>query len=263
MISFFIGGGGSGIIRGEQVAHKLGAKLNPTSGYEDDVCIYVKGIPPIPFPKKTYIDVVEHSKGLWWGKRHKQVGLIASSKSIYDYLISKSLKLNNKIVLIPQHHCNFERQVRTRKEVKVVGIIGNKAAFQYNLDDLADRLSAIGMELKTLIKPVFKSREEVCDFYKQIDIQVIWRPGSDHILRNPLKLINAMSFGIPTVAYPEVDFDAELGGHYISAYSMGGLVLGVENLRDTKFLYDSFVEQGLKKAEKYHIDHISKLYLKL
>ena len=55
MISFFIGGGGSGIIRGEQVAHKLGAKLNPTSGYEDDVCIYVKGIPPIPFLKKLIL----------------------------------------------------------------------------------------------------------------------------------------------------------------------------------------------------------------
>ena len=114
MISFFTHSGGAGIIRGEQIAKHLGAKLNPKDGYEDDVCIYIKTF-PFPFiPKHTYIDVVEDSAGLRWVKNYPEVGIIASSKSIYNYL---SNKLPNKIVLILQHHCNFERVVRTRKEV--------------------------------------------------------------------------------------------------------------------------------------------------
>ena len=36
----------SSLIRGNQMAEYLGGKLNPTEGYENDVCIYVK--PHVP-----------------------------------------------------------------------------------------------------------------------------------------------------------------------------------------------------------------------
>jgi len=260
MISFFTHSGGAGIIRGEQIAKHLGAKLNPKDGYEDDVCIYIKTF-PFPFiPKHTYIDVVEDSAGLRWVKNYPEVGIIASSKSIYNYL---SNKLPNKIVLILQHHCNFERVVRTRKEVTVAGIIGNRASFDYPLDDLKKRLNEIGMELKVLIKKRFDSRKEIVNFYKQIDIQLVWRPNSDGILRNPLKLVNAMSFGIPTVAYPEEDFVSEFDGYFLPAKNIDELISDVNNLKGSKAFYRMFPKQGIQKVKDYHINSISKLYFKL
>ena len=250
MISFFTHSGGAGIIRGQQVAKHLGAKLNPKSGFENDTCIYVKCVPPEYYSENTYIDVVEDSAGLRWVKSHPKVGIIASSKSIYDYLI---IKLLNKIVLIPQHHCNFERQVRTRNEVDTVGIIGNKACFQYPIGEFEAKLNSMGMKLKTLIKKTFDSRQEVVDFYKTIDIQVVWRPNSDGVLRNPLKLINAMSFGIPTVSYPEKDFQVELGEYYISTFSADGVISGIEELRKNKFSYEETRQKSSCRKRRMQI----------
>ena len=58
----------SSMIRGDQIADYIGAKLNPSSGFEDDVCIYVKPHverPPFDFKgKKSYLDIVDG-----WGLR--------------------------------------------------------------------------------------------------------------------------------------------------------------------------------------------------
>jgi hypothetical protein len=260
MISFFTHSGGAGLIRGEQVAKHLGAKLNPKSGFENDTCIYVKCVPPEHYSENTYIDVVEDSAGLRWVKSHPKVGIIASSKSIYDYL---SKKLSNEIVLIPQHHCNFERQVRTRTKVDTVGIIGNKASFQYPIGEFEAKLNSMGMKLKTLIKKSFDDREEVVDFYKQIDIQVVWRPGSDGVLRNPLKLINAMSFGIPTISYPEKDFVTELNGYFWDVKSIDEMIDAITILKNNEDVYAMSAIKSLEKAKEYHIDNICQLYLEL
>jgi len=261
MISFFVKGGGSGKIRGEQIAKHLGAKLNPEKGFENDVCIYVKCVPPLPHPKRTYIDVIEDSMGLRWVRDKKDVGIIASSVSIQNYMVEKTGRKD--IVLIPQHHCNFKRELRTRKEVTTAGIIGNKQAFQYPLDKLEKKLDKIGMKLKTLIKPEFKDRQEVVDFYKQIDIQLIWRPDIDHVVKNPLKLVNAMSFGIPTVSYPEKNFMMELEDYFIKAGIIESMIGWVKTLKHYKSVYNNYVRLGLRIAEEYHIDNIAKLYKKL
>ena len=50
----------------------------------------------------------------------------------------------------------------------------------------------------------FHDRQEVANFYQQIDIQVIWRPSRARArLKNPLKIVNAASFGIKS---KEADF---------------------------------------------------------
>jgi len=256
MISFFYHSGGSGEIRGRQIGSYLKAKLNPKRGFKNDICIYVKSAPPVNHPKRSYIDVIEYSMGYKYALKH-EIGIIASSKSIFNIF-----KLKN-VVLIPQHHCNFERIKRQKREVKVAGIIGNKASFQYDFNDLRIRLDKIGIELKTFIKWQFKDRQEVVDAFKQIDIQLIWRPNSDGVLRNPLKLTNACSFGIPTVAYPEENFMQEFKGSFLPAGSISDLVNSVHKLKSSDRFYEEYAESGIKKAEEYHIDNVSKLYLKL
>ncbi|MFK5282474.1 hypothetical protein ACI3PL_23225, partial [Lacticaseibacillus paracasei] len=52
----------------------------------------------------------------------------------------------------------------------------------------------------------YSKRRYVVDFYKEIDIQISFRPHHPRgiiLHMNPLKLSNAGSFGIPTVGFPE------------------------------------------------------------
>ena len=259
MISFFTGSGGSGIIRGKQIAERIGARLNPVSGYENDICIYVKRAPPENYPKNTYVDVVEDSEGLRWAYKHQSVGVIASSLTIYEYL----KPVFKKIVFIPQHNCNFNHEIRPERDIRTAGIVGNEAAFQYPLDKLELKLNEAGFGLKTLIQKRFSDRQEIVDFYKSIDIQLVWRPGSDDIIRNPLKLINACSFGIPTISYPEKDFFAEFHGLYIPVKSIDQMVEECIKLRNSQTYYDKYSIGGLLTNSKYHISAICNLYEQL
>src|SRR3989304_8326463 len=56
--SFFYGRGGAGLIRGVQMAEYLGAKKNPTKGFKNDICTYVKIRPPDNHSKRSYLDLV-------------------------------------------------------------------------------------------------------------------------------------------------------------------------------------------------------------
>lgn len=261
MISFFGSNGGSGEIRGRQIAEKIGARFNPTEGYENDTCVYIKMAPPKDHNKKSYVDPLEWSNGYQYIVNNNDTGIIASSKSVLNYLTKRLMR--HDIVLIPEHHCNFERVKRTRKEVKVAGIVGNRMSFQYDIKDMKKRLEEIGVELRLFIKWQFGSREEVVEAYKQMDVQLIWRPRSDGVLKNPLKITNANSFGIPTVAYPETNFVEEYNGYYMDARSIDYMIMAVKQLKENKTLYDSYAKKCLEKAEEYHIDTISKLYLRL
>lgn len=257
MINFFTNGGGSGQIRGIQIAHKLKAKVNPKVYDPSSICIYIKDFPLGPIPDNTYIDVVEDSRGLRWVVNHPEIGIIASSRMILDYLRTRTGRTD--IVFIPQHHCNFERFIKPTRELKVVGIIGNALSFQYPLIELRERLKSNGLQLKTLIKKKFKDRKEVCEFYKQIDVQIVFR--KDDNLRNPLKLINAMSFGIPTVAFPEPSFVLEKLP-FIHARNIDDMIKAILLLKNPE-LYKASAIEGINASQDYHIDFISELYKQL
>ena len=97
-INFFTRSGGSGVIRGKQVAEYLGARLNPKE-VRDEVCIYVKFQPPEDFPKNSYLDVIDEPRRIGWLRDHPKMKVIASSLSGYEYLTDV---LENEVVLIPQ-----------------------------------------------------------------------------------------------------------------------------------------------------------------
>ncbi len=269
-LSFFFGQGGAGACRGRQMAEHLGGKINPKVDYRDDICIFVKKVLPdrLPLPKHSYLDVNDSPRGFRWVKEHPKIGLIADSGILYKYL-KKELKRDD-IHLILHHHCNFERWIRPDREVKTVGIMGSIIAFQYPIEELRVNLKEIGLELK-YEKDYWgfykDNREKVVEFYKNIDIQIAWRPKawspSFEPFRRPLKLINAGSFGIPTVAYPEPSYVDEFKGCFIPAKTIDILLRHVIGLKDNKEYYNKFVQRALKKAEEYHIDRIAKLYLKL
>lgn len=266
-ISLFCSEKGAGQIRAYQIAPLLNARINPTEGYEDDICIYVKKEPPINHPRHSYLDIVDARERILWLLRNPNIGVIASSDVAQMFL---SKRLNRKdILLIPQQHCNFERFKRDRKEIKVAGFIGVPNSMVWPLEEVEKKLKDIGVELK--INTTYKKREDVVNFYKQIDIQILFRTCytvinkrvSEGLLRTCLKLQNASSFGIPTVSFPEPGYVEEYEGLFIEAYSLDSLIDGVKALKESKELYNSYVTKGLEKAEQYHIDNIIKLYKKL
>jgi len=242
---------GSSLIRAKQISEYLGAKLNPKSGYENDVCIYVKQMPPKNCPKSSYLDVVDHGGLANDLKRRLDVNAIAISPTAYHYL---NKRLDN-VVLIPQHHCNYERIKIKRKEVKTVGIISTPASMQCSIEDLNQKFKDIGLEFK--MQNSYQSREDVVEFYKTIDIQVIWRL-KNWPLKNSLKIVNAASFGIPTVAFP-INCYQDMEGYYTRANTLDDLICEVEKLKNNG--WNS--ERLITKAEEYHISNIALLYKKL
>jgi hypothetical protein len=236
----------------------MGCKYNPTEGYENDTCIYVK-----PEPKDfdhikdgSYVDILDSFSTLSLLKKRPEIGIIFCS--LFHYELFKD-KYANKSVLIPHHHCNFERIKRTRKEINTVGFIGNKRGLAIPVEELEKRLKEIGLNFITNYE--FGSRQDVIDFYKQIDIQLIWKDNT-LLSHTPLKLTNAMSFGIPTVS-KKCDNFKELEGFYIpTADSIENLMVELEVLKDQDY-YNSWSKKSIEGSEKYHIENIAKLYEKL
>ena len=254
----------SSLIRAVQIADYIGAKLNPSEGYQNDICIYVK--PPykagddILFRGKPYFDIVDGVGFYPLLRNHPEVTVI--SLSDWNYHVLKR-SLTNKIINIPQQHCNFERVLRKRKEVTTVGIIGTLRAFEYLPGGLEDQIKKRGMELIKFSK--FYTRQDIIGFYLSIDVQIIWRPYYDYhkdILVNPLKIVNASSFGIPTIAYDEPAFK-EVDSCYIPVSNLTEFLAELDNLRSNPTLYKKYSKRCLKKAEEYHIEKIAKLYEQL
>ncbi len=251
----------SSIIRGQQIAQYLGAKLNPQDGYETDVCIYVKPhVKPdedFTFSGHPYLDIIDGWVLLHLAKRHPEVPIITCSYVDFEYV---SALVDNKVILIPQHHCNFEQIKRTREEITTIGCIGADAAFDYIPLELKEEIKKRGMELVEYSS--FKTREDICSFYQEIDIQLVWRPyirKQKIRLSNPLKLVNAASFGVPTIALDEPTF-VEFKDNYLPVKSVDEFLDRLDALRASPQIYKEYSEKCLSKADNYHIEQISKLY---
>lgn len=190
---------GSSLIRGEQIASFLGAKYNPESGYENDICIYVKPRNLDKIKDGDYVDVIDEEYLIALLAQRPKINVIAASLYTYEVLRDK---LKNKVVFIPQHHCNFERAKRNTDKATTAGFLSHPSNTNYGAcKELEKELKKIGIEFLTCFD--FKSRLDVVNFYKKIDVQIIGHFGRFNYknpFAQPLKIINAASFGIPTIA---------------------------------------------------------------
>jgi len=240
--TFFKTRGGSGRIRGDQIAKKLGGRINPKSGFENDICIFVKLQPPETYPKRSYLDIIDGMHRVRWLLNHKDIGVIASSLTGKEYLEEK---LQRDIILIPQHHCNYDNIISEGDKVGMVGRMSSMRNF-----DIKNHIDNYFHDFK------FKTREDVIESYKKIKIQIIWR-DLYLPLKNPLKVINAASFGIPTVAYPEHAFK-EVEGYYWPVTTIDEMKKTVNKLMDG---FDK--DRLINLAKNYHIDKIADMYRNL
>ena len=255
----------SSIIRADQIAEEIKAKLNPKADYKKDVCIYVKPHVPAEYDfsfegKIAYLDIIDGWKLLPMVSRHPKVGVITCSQADTEYV---SGQISNKVIFIPQHHCNFERAKRARDQITTVGCIGTSGAFPWLPEGLKKELSK--REMKLIEFSEFYTRQDIVNFYKKIDIQIVWRPYMRKMkirMSNPLKLVNAASFGIPTIAYDEPAF-REVQSCYIPVHTLEEFLTEIDSLIKNPSQYTNYSKTCLEKSEKYHIENIAKLYRKL
>ncbi len=256
----------SSIIRGEQLAaHMQNARLNPTSGYEDDVCIYVKPmIRPgndFEFEKHSWLDVHDGFDLRHTLRKYPEVGCLSMSNHS-TYVLKQYIK--NEIVTLPQHHLNFEKATRdANNKLMTVGVTGSPAAFDHIPEELRKGLSDRNINLAQWSN--FYPRTSVAKFHQKIDIHLQWRPWRKH-LSSPLKVVNASSFGVPTIALmqDEPSFEMEVPGCYVGVNDAKEWLAALDTLREadgtTTDRYKEIAKTCLETAEKYHIDNNIKLF---
>lgn len=254
----------SSLIRANQIAEYIDAKLNPTEGYENDVCIYVKPYvvkgADFNFEGKPYLDICDSPDLYQIARKHPEVTVITASD--WNYELCKKV-LPNKVININEQHCNFEHLKRIRKGITAVGCIGTIHAFPFLPQGLREKLTERGIKLIEFSR--FNKREDVVNFYLNIDVQIIWRPYykyNSKLLANPLKVVNASSFGIPTIAYDEPTF-TETQGCYIGVRTLDEFLFQLDTLRDNPDLYEKYSIRCLEKSKEYDIDKIAQLYKNL
>jgi hypothetical protein len=254
----------SSTIRGEQVAEKLGARF----GYDLRDCdnvVFVKCMDnkvPLKMFKNVYLDLVDSDGFLPLLQANPEIKVIVTSSMGGRYV---SARIQNRVVVIPEHHCNFERSFRTRKEVTTVGYVGSASCLDLSVIVLKEEFAKIGLDFVWLfVDGVDITRKDICDFYKKIDIQLSFRlprllENMPPELKNCLKLTNAGSFGIPTIGYPELCWD-EFGCGFVAAGNVNDLTTVALALKDKKDFYNTVASQAFEKAQAYHIDEIATLY---
>ena len=255
----------STIIRAEQIAaYMQNARLNPTGGYENDVCIYVKpNVKPdqdFKFEGHPYLDMVDGFELRHLLNRFPEVPAIVFSDMDAETMPKY---VSNKIIVIPHQHINFERVRRERDNIRKVGVIGSVDAFKFIPDEIRHGLANRGIELVEHL--IMFPRTTVTKFYIQMDVMLVWRPyylPYQPGLYNPFKIVNASAFGVPTIALDEPAF-AEMGGCYITVQTPEEFLTQLDALRSSQTLYNNMAKICLHKSEKYHIENIAKLYQQL
>lgn len=253
----------SSIVRGEQIAAYMGnARLNPPDIQDGDVNIYVKPhIKPggsYDFPKNSWIDIQDGKDLYNTLERYPEVGVIAYSDLAYEYLTTKGLV--NKVALIPHHHLNLERITRNRDKIKKVGITGSGEAFKHIPDEIKEGLKKRGIQLEYYSN--FYPRMAVSKFHESIDIHLHWRAWNRRRLSCPFKIINAASFGVPTIALDEPSF-SEVRGAYIPVDTPQEWLSVLDGMIENPDQYKEMSNSCIEISEKYHISKISELYNQL
>jgi hypothetical protein len=244
-------------VRGRQVADRIGGKFNPTEGFEDDICIFVGSRPRIPMPLRTFLDPGEKRLQLHFIQHYKQIKVLAWSNCQLQRL--RLIFPGRPVYLVPQHHCNFENEHRPDRPILKVGVVGPHTSVYHPLEDIRTRLENVGLQFHITRTP--RNHREAADAYKELDIQLVFRnilPGLEY--RSPLKVINAGSFGIPTVAFPEPAFEMETEGAYLPAWTIDDLVEGAVALATDSALYRRYAEASNALSKRYHIDEVLKYY---
>lgn len=245
-------------IRGEEISEYLGAKYNPQERSADDLCVFLKPRGLETLKDGDYVDILDEISLIPKLKERPGIKVIAMSQAQYEYLKEN---LSNEIFLIHHHHINFERFRRTKNDNLIGGAIGHSKYAHDLYVEIENALSGSGIDFVSIL--TYQTRQDMLDFFKKIDFLVAWNVDEykDYPHSHPTKIINAASFGIPSLTQPIAGYK-EFNGFYIPIKDMGSLVEEAEKLKDVDY-YNQWSDRVFNEAEKYHINQIAELYKQL
>jgi len=255
--------------RGHQIADALGCRVNQPITDVDETVVYVKcwadeSVRPERLTN-YYMDLIDDSHMMGVFKRFPNAKVIALTDIQKNFLEDN---VKNDIVVIPEHHCNFKQETRHRTLVQRVGYVGSRQCFDLDFDWMAGVLDAVGLEFRCLVcEDEGVTREDVCDFYKSIDIQIAFRGEQaavrPPIYRNPLKIFNAGSFRVPTIAYPELSYRLCAGSYFLEASHPDSLVNKCYLLANDSNLYEFYASRAYEWSKQFDIAKIARKYAAL
>jgi hypothetical protein len=244
------------------------AVMDPQDLNSQDVVVLIKVCPEdyiVDTAAQCYMDVIDSTGTFHALDRYPQMKAIAISRLAYNYLSERYGE--DRVVFIPEHNCNFDRALRiTEWPIKSAGYIGEAACFHCDVDELRSKLKEVGVSFEFCTK--YKTRKDVLDFYGMIDLQITFRVDEKHIgvpamLKNPLKLNNAGSCGIPSISYPEANYIDEWEGCFWPATSIDEIIDTIHGINNSKLMYQCMQSAAIGRAETYHIERIIGHYIRL
>jgi hypothetical protein len=207
-----------------------------------------------------YVDFSDEKIETLAPKIRPDLKVIAHTTYARDYL---KQYVPNEIVYIPQQHINWENATRTKNSPIIGGYIGRPSTISQEIqNEIKQALQAIGIDFKVAFE--WETRQDAIDFYKSIDFLVIGGYGklpSDLWQITPTKMINAASFGVPSLSFMRVGYQ-EWEGNYTQFQTMDDLLFEVELLQHEPY-YDGLSKQIMNKAKEYHISKIGDMYRSL
>jgi hypothetical protein len=126
---------------------------------------------------------------------------------------------------------------------------------------IKERLAEVGIEFVGGFN--YQTRQDMVEFFKKIDFFVVWWGPyyKNCFYSHPTKLLNAASFGIPSLAEP-VDGYREIERFYIHVNNIDDVVKEAKKLKEPDY-YRNWSDKVYEEAEKYHISKIAELYKRL
>lgn len=255
----------SSVIRGEQIAEHWPAAYNPPKDHEDDLRLFVKPRPQWLVDHRIirdcdWVDFADGEELEPFLQMRPNVRVVAAA--LFGYKRLQKI-LDNQVVLIPQQHVNWEGAIRERSGLRTCGVIGRwTGRAQRACDELASELKPLGIEVLTCFN--FTDRQCAVNFYRNIDVLTVPPIRSENIhfnYRTPTKMINAASFGVPSVAIWQDGYE-EFDGNYFPVTSMDEMIRRIADLRD-RTTYNTLAVRAFKTAQQYHISEIIKKYRQL
>jgi len=241
-------------LRGVQIRNYL------PSGFLDSckTDIYIKkGVGSYGANEKKVVDLVDSDLAVY--KDSNVTGFIVFNDVAREYIERRTSK---PIYVIPHHHCNFADLKRIDRDINIVGYVGYEDRLSLKVDILRRKLEKHGFVLNTCFVTKETSREDVIEAYLEMDINLVFDDSPAKVLFPPeikcsLKVINASSFGIPTVGFRELAYrDVRM----VEASNMYKIVVACLALRD-KLVYNPMAEACIEEAKKFHIKEIAKKYV--
>ncbi len=251
-------------IRCDQISEALGVKSLYDSEIDDrkvKIIVYVKFLPNeeilIKRQQKGIVqiyDIIDNFEFKKFANLMKYIKVIIANSVSHKIFLEQNF--GNRIEILPHHHCNFKNERITIKNNQnlIIGYIGDKTHYK--------KIKFLHRNFKNF--QAFINFDNLSEKYKSIDIGVGYRTDEKKIRFNSnLKLLNYMSFGIPSVINYEHGF-SEIGNHGVNclfAINKKELIQNIEYLINNIDLRIKLSRNAFESAKKYHITEVSKLYI--